>query len=93
MPVVIEKEQLDKVNTAKGEYAVKVYNNDHTPFSRVVGVFIISCGYTEQVARKYVFQIHTEGYSVCYWGNKERCQEVVDDFKKAGVRAEIVEPT
>ena len=93
MPITIEEVELDKVNTGKGEYAVKVFNNDHTPFTRVLGVFIISCGYDEVTAEKYTRQIHNEGASVCYWSNKDRCQEVVDDFSRIAVKAIIIEPT
>ena len=92
MPVVITEVELDRVNTGTGEYAVKVYNNDHTPFTRVMGVFIISCGYDEQTAEAYTMKIHKEGSSICYWSNKARCQEVVDDFNRIAVRAEVIEP-
>lgn len=93
MEQVVEQAELDRVDTGNGEYAVKAYNNDHTPFTRVLGVFIISCGYTEEVAYKYTKQIHEKGSSVCYWSNENRCKEVVNDFKKVGVLAEVVNAT
>jgi len=90
MAILVE-EQLDKVDTRKGEWAVKAYNNDTTPFTRVIGVFIISCGYDEETAYKYTLEIHKGGSAVCYWSNKKRCEEVVQDFVKIGVRAEVIE--
>jgi len=74
-----------------GSYAVRAWNNDVTSFGDVVGVFIISCGYGQQVAVKYAAEIHEKGSSVCYWASKERCETVVADFKKIGVRAEVIE--
>lgn len=79
------------VGSPLGSYAVRVYNNDVTPFGEVVGVFIISCGYAEAVALRYVEEIQALGSSVCYWASKERCETVIQDFKKIGVTAELIE--
>jgi ATP-dependent Clp protease adapter protein ClpS len=89
--ITIEKTDLDKGPNKMGHYAVKAYNNEVTPFDRVMGVFIISCGYSEAIAKKYTMQIHQAGSSVCYWASKEACEEVVGDFKKIGVKAEVID--
>lgn len=88
---VIEKTDLDKSPNKLGNYAVRAFNNDTTPYLNVVGVFIISCGYTPDVANKYTMEIHQKGQSVCYWASKEACEVVIADFKKIGVRAELLE--
>jgi ATP-dependent Clp protease adapter protein ClpS len=85
------KLEQDKVDHSFGDYAVKAYNNDTTPFDRVMGVFIISCGYDEPTAFRFTTQIHKEGISVCYWGAKDRCQTIVDDFARIGVKAEVIQ--
>lgn len=93
MPIVIEQtEQQDKVsNDANGDYAVVAHNNEWTTFNNVVGVFVISCGYDEQVAFKYTKEIHEKGKSVCYWNSKTRCEEVINDFSKIKVKATLLE--
>jgi len=83
--------ELDTVDSNFGDYAVKAYNNDITPFDRVMGVFIISCGYDQHTALKYTEQIHKEGQSVCYWGSEKRCKTIVEDFTKIGVKAEVIQ--
>lgn len=89
--VTFEQDEDKAVGSPLGSFSVRAHNNDITPFNSVMGVFIISCGYTEQVARKYTMQIHLDGASVCYWGSKERCESVIEDFKKIGVKAELLE--
>jgi len=90
MPI-LEATALDVVsNNNTGEYAVVVWNNKTTKYEAVVGVFIISCGYPEDRARRYTRIIHEEGKAICFWGSKSRCEEVVVDFKKIGVIAEII---
>jgi ATP-dependent Clp protease adapter protein ClpS len=91
MPVVIEKTDLDRAPNKIGNYAVRAFNNDVTPYLAVMGVFIISCGYSQKVADKYTMEIHTKGQSVCYWASKEACEAVIKDFKGIGVRAELIE--
>lgn len=74
-----------------GDFAVRVWDNPVTPFDRVMWVFVISCGYSEGVAYKYTLQIHTDGEAVCYWGSRDRCEEIVRDFGRIGVEAEVLE--
>ena len=89
--VLPEIDQDRAIGSPLGSYAVKAYNNSTTRFDDVMGVFIISCGYGESVAFKYTKEIHEAGSSVCYWASRDRCQSVVDDFKKINVQAEILE--
>jgi len=90
MEATVETE-LDRVDTRKGEWSVRAHNNPVTAFADVIGVFIISCGYDQEKAFLYTMMIHASGSAVCYWSNKERCEEVVNDFRKIGVEAEVIE--
>jgi ATP-dependent Clp protease adapter protein ClpS len=91
MDTKVEASPDTVVGSPLGSYAVRVFNNEVTPFGEVVGVFIISCGYSEAVAGRYAIEIHTLGSSICYWASKERCETVIQDFKKIGVAAELIE--
>lgn len=82
--------ELDQVDSNFGDFAVRAHNNDITPFDRVMGVFIISCGYDQPTALKYTEEIHKAGQSVCYWGSEKRCKTIVEDFSKIGVSAEVI---
>ena len=93
MPDVATPDTLDKVNDPKlghHNHAVMAFNNDQTSFNAVLGVFVISCGYTEEVAKKFAFEIHNNGTSLCYWNTREKCKTVIADFGKIGVRADLV---
>jgi ATP-dependent Clp protease adapter protein ClpS len=95
MSDVIEKpDTADEVNDPKlgnHKHAVMAFNDDKTSFKAVMGVFIVSCGYTEEVAEKFTWEIHNHGSSLCYWNSRERCKEVIADFNKIGVKAELVQ--
>lgn len=83
--------EMDTVSTLKtGEYSVLAWNNEVTKFHDVVGVLVISCGYSEERATRYTKRIHEEGKAICFWGSRERCQEIVADFGKIGVIAEVI---
>lgn len=84
------KEKVHKPNLGNHKYAVMAFNNKTTSFMDVVGVFIVSCGYDEGLAQKYTWEIHREGSSLCYWNTKEKCREVIKDFEKIGVSAELI---
>ena len=88
-PIVIEKTQLKKTDKAGG-YSVMVYDNETTPVNDVIGVFIVSCGYDDKKATEYTKLIQRYGMYECYWGSQDRCMEVISDFKKVGVRAELL---
>jgi ATP-dependent Clp protease adapter protein ClpS len=95
MPDTIDRPQvddLDKVdNGFDSKYAVRALNNDYSTFDNVMGVFIISCGYDTSTAKKYTLEIHRSGSAVCFWNSEKRCKEVVEDFKKIHVEAEVIE--
>ena len=83
--------EMDTVPVAKtGEYSVLAWNNEITRFNDVVGVLVISCGYEEERAIRYTMRIHKEGKAICFWGSQDRCKEIVADFGKIGVIAEII---
>jgi ATP-dependent Clp protease adapter protein ClpS len=83
----VEETQLDEVSPNLGDYAVKAYNNEITSFMSVVGVFVISCGYDQVNAERFAMKIHKDGFAVCFWGSKTRCEEVIKDFNGIGVQA------
>jgi len=97
MPEIIDRlevyiEDQDKVDSSfDSKYAVRALNNDYSTFDNVMGVFIISCGYDNETAYKYTLEIHKAGSAVCFWNSEKRCQEVVKDFKKIHVQAEVIE--
>jgi len=85
-------DELDKVdNGFDSKYAVRALNNDYSTFDNVMGVFIISCGYDDKTAHRYTLEIHKKGSAVCFWNSKKRCEEVIEDFKKIHVGAELIE--
>jgi ATP-dependent Clp protease adapter protein ClpS len=90
LPLLLPVEE-DSVQMSKtGEYSVLAWNNEITKFNDVVGVFVISCGYSEERAIRYATRIHKEGRAICFWGTKHRCEEIVADFGKIGVIAEVI---
>ena len=97
MPKIIDRPEVYTVNQDKVEssfdtkYAVRALNNEYSTFGDVMGVFIISCGYDNETAYKYTLEIHKAGSAVCFWNSEKRCQEVVKDFKKIHVQAEVIE--
>jgi len=90
LPEADAKTDLDSVELNVGDYAVKAFNNDITPFMDVVGVLIMSCGYDQSIAEKIALKIHNDGEVVVFSGAKKRCEEVIKDFTDIGVQAVLI---
>lgn len=84
------KEKVYDPKLGNHKHAVMAFNNDKTSFMDVVGVFIVSCGYSEALAHQYTWEIHNNGMSICYWNTEEKCKDVIKDFHKINVKAELM---
>lgn len=92
MSDVLEKTKLDGINlNSLSDWAVRIYNNNTTPYVFVLAVLMEACGYDEPTANHYANKAHTEGSAICYWSNKEKCEEVARSFNKIRVKAEVIE--
>jgi ATP-dependent Clp protease adapter protein ClpS len=90
-PAEVTKIEGVNLESAKARHAVEALNNEVTTFLQVIGVFTGVCGYDRPTAEGYTMKIHMEGKAVCFWGPKERCEDVVRAFGKIGVKARILE--
>ena len=94
MSITIERpttdKELDTVGPNMGDYSVQAFNNEITSFMDVVGVFIFSCGYDQATAERFAMKIHNDKEATCFWGAKNRCEDVIKDFKGIGVTAVLI---
>lgn len=73
------------------KFCVKAMNNDITSFAEVIRVLVSICDYSVRDASSYAKKIHDEGFAICFWGNKEKCQNLIKAFSDIKVIAYLLE--
>lgn len=93
MPGILERKAPDFLESIlpKGNWIVRVYNNDHNTYEEVVTILVLATSCTIQEASMETWEIDRLGSSVVHQGDESECRRVAKVISTIGIRVEVTQ--
>jgi ATP-dependent Clp protease adaptor protein ClpS len=88
---LLERPELEELDTRTGHWVVIVYDNDYNTWDEVMDILMKATGCTQDEAYTETWEIDRLGKSVVHHGSEDECTRAAGIIRTIGIRVEVAE--